>query len=148
MNIEIGRIWQEANLAKFEEVSWHIIGGTEENYEEPQNSLLFSLYSNLESREYKPLIPWANLVDLLSCHYTALRFSNPYEKLRFLSGLRDNINLIQFWFCNYLYHYLRPHVQTSSGIHLSSCPLCQREVDYLSQSITIIRVRGAIPPFP
>jgi hypothetical protein len=44
-------------MAKFEEVSRHIIGGTEENYEEPQSSLLSSLYSNLESREYKPLIP-------------------------------------------------------------------------------------------
>jgi hypothetical protein len=44
MNIELGRIWQERNLAKFEEAFRHITEGTEENYEKPQNSILSSLY--------------------------------------------------------------------------------------------------------
>jgi hypothetical protein len=40
MNDEIERIWKEAVLAYFKVSSWHVPGGTEENYKNCQSGQL------------------------------------------------------------------------------------------------------------
>jgi hypothetical protein len=39
MNDELESIWKEAVMACFKILSWHILGGTEENSEIPQDTV-------------------------------------------------------------------------------------------------------------